>query len=748
MGAPLAHSAPFPGADPHLYADHVRGVVDGVRSRADAMLVHCRKRELATRIRDAAVDAAVFHDLGKLDPDVQTALSGGRGERLWWDHVDAGVAHLRARKACMAAWLVRAHHAPGLPSRATHFADEQSRQLRGRRRDDQATPAEHAAQIERTDALLRSMLERHEAAFGPHPPTPGKVSHGLPLRLALSCLVDADHADTALFDTQRPGASAASPRWRERLAALDAYVAKLDDTASARNELRRDFYVACRDSPVDSCLSACEGPVGVGKTTAVTAYLLRRAMATNARRLIVVAPYTAILSQTAERLRDALVLPDERARPEAVIVEHHHRADFADVSSREMAALWSAPIVLTTAVQFFETLAANEPATLRKLHALPGSACFVDEAHAALPTRLWSQNWSWLRELAEDWNASFVFASGSLARFWEDEDIVGKKAKKLDTLTDSHVSNRLLSAEASRIHYETRPLVAGPEALADAVLAETGPRLLIMNTVQSAAVMAGRLRGRGEDVLHLSTALSPQDRDAILRSVRARLGPNAGAPANWTLVATSLVEAGVDLSFRTAFRERFSLASLIQTGGRVNRHGELTTGGTVHDFEVEHQDGLTRHPDATGPAHVLRRFFERNLLQDGFDSAARVTRAMAEEIRGEAGTVGLSLTTAESAQDYPGVAELGRVINADTRTVVVDQALRDRLTRRLPVTHRDLLAGSVQLWAKDIRLLALPCLLPHRDLYEWPYSYDPDFLGYMAALMELKRVRDGRVLLI
>ena len=81
--------------------------------------------------------------------------------------------------------------------------------------------------------------------------------------------------------------------------------------------------------------------------------------------------------------------------------------------------------MLTTAVSFFETLAGCDPATLRKLHALPGSAVFIDEAHAALPTNLWPQNWRWLRELAAQWGCHFVFASGSLARFWENADVVG-----------------------------------------------------------------------------------------------------------------------------------------------------------------------------------------------------------------------------------------------------------------------------------------------------------------------------------
>ena len=131
-------------------------------------------------------------------------------------------------------------------------------------------------------------------------------------------------------------------------------------------------------------------------------------------------------------------MPDEQ--PDAVVAEHHHRADFDHMSSRDLATLWTAPIILTTAVQFFETLASNHPAALRKLHGLPGSVVFVDEAHAAVPT------WRWMCELAEAWGCSFVLASGLLVRYWEIEDVVGDARTKLPELTPASLSAPLLEA--------------------------------------------------------------------------------------------------------------------------------------------------------------------------------------------------------------------------------------------------------------------------------------------------------------
>jgi CRISPR-associated endonuclease/helicase Cas3 len=557
------------------------------------------------------------------------------------------------------------------------------------------------------------------------------------MRLALSCLVDADHTDTAFFDTGRLPPDAPEPRWAERLEALCRFVRKLPPGETKqqqeRNRLRSEFFEACLNASLDGPMLACEGPVGLGKTTAVTAYLLRRALreTPNLRRLIIVAPYTNILSQTADRLREALVLSGEHAHQ--VVVEHHHRADFSDRENRELAVLWKAPIVLTTAVSFFDTLAACDPASLRKLHALPGSAVFLDEAHAALPTKLWPQNWKWLRELAEKWGCRFVFASGSLARFWEDADIVGDRVN-LPELLPKKQSADVLSAERKRVTYRrlNDGLVMNMAQLVESVRSTRGPRLLVLNTVQNAAVVARFMRKTGMKVLHLSTALCPGDRECILARVVRWL--EAGWK-NWSLVATSCVEAGLDISFRCAFRERFTTSSTIQVGGRVNRHGEYDDvgGGTVYDFALA-DENITQHPAAAVSAEVLLELMAKDRL-NGANPADLVTEAMREEMRRLPLSDHKILLDAEAERNYPAVAQLGRVIAADTRIVVVDPRLKRRLEKRLPVHFRGLLRGSVQLWATRIDKLGLKPVEGREELYFWNDRYDPDFLGIMAGVL-------------
>ena len=726
----LAHSAPDANARPQHYEEHTTNVRRGARARAAAMLRFAPSE--FQRLAEAVNSAALFHDLGKLDPETQAALARGRGAALSWDHIDAGVALLSASRNWWAAWLVRAHHAPGLPAYRRHFdRDELGRRLRGRRNDDES-PGRHDAQIARTDTQLSGYLSEHESAVGSSPVAPMRPAHGLAMRLALSCLIDADHADTARNDTGFAPPIPPDPRWHERLERLDKYVLGLPPSGSPeRDHHRRRFYSSCRDSNNINSIVACEGPVGIGKTTAITAYLLRRAAFLDLRRLVIVAPYTNIISQTVATLRRALVLAGEN--PEEVVVEHHHRADFSSIDVRELAVRWAAPIVVTTAVQFFETLGSNSPAQLRKLHALPGSAVFIDEAHAALPAHLWRQCWRWLRELAARWGCCFVLASGSLVRFWENSDIVDNP-EPVAELLPAELKRQLLPAERRRIRYRSAGHFDCLSRLIDKVGDTDGPRLVIFNTVQSAAVFARNLQDAGHDVSHLSTALAPQHRSQILARVEERL--RSEASRDWTLVATSCVEAGVGLSFRAAFRERFSAASIIQVGGRVNRHGRLQS-GMVFDFTIDADKGITRHPGAHYPAAVLKRQLAAGVFEtDDHDPAAVVTDAMAQEVRDRGGLGHDALIEAEGPGDYPRTSDAVRVIVADTRLVVVDAKLAGRLERRIPTGFLELLRGSVQIWGHRIDLLRLTALPGRREVYWWPYAYDAEFLGYMAGVLD------------
>ena len=293
------------------------------------------------------------------------------------------------------------------------------------------------------------------------------------------------------------------------------------------------------------------------------AHLLNVAAERELRRVFVILPYTNIIDQSVRVYRESLVRVDEA--PDRVVAAHHHRAEFRSLATRHLTYLWNNPVVVTTAVQFFETLAACQTGALRKLHQVANSGIFIDEAHAALPAHLWPIAWKWLQELKTDWGCYFVVGSGSLSRFWSLPDFVDP-SPVVSELVDMRVRDESLDREAMRVAYQSHPAPMNLTTLKSWLLQLSGPRLLIVNTVQSAAVIARHLAG-GESrnsgrsnhpqVEHLSTALTPTDRAITLDRVIDRLKNKDDR--NWTLVATSCVEAGVDFSFRTGIRERASL---------------------------------------------------------------------------------------------------------------------------------------------------------------------------------------------
>ncbi len=413
----LAHSArPDEGIAAQRYAEHITKVFAAAASKADRAAAHssCYGSLLRTAVRLAAL----FHDLGKLDPANQKVLASGRREKLPINHWDAGVAHLFDDPARvdlakqLAAAVVYAHH-QGLPSIPAEV----------QKGDDSFRDCTRQADGRALRQIVDERLPQYLAAH--HDAVPGlgmdgldsQVTHLPPLlvRLALSCLVDADHADTARHYSNAARDHDPPLRAEERLRALDSYVQELaGGRTDDKTRLRCQVYAACRDGDTAPGLIECDSPVGSGKTTAVMAHLLQAALAKNLRRLFVVLPFTNIIDQSVEIYRRSLVLP--REQPEEIVAAHHHRAEYCDVACRHFSALWHAPMVVTTAVQFFETLAGCHPAALRKLHQVTGSGVFIDESHASLPAHLWPQAWEWMMQLAREWSCHFVFGSGSLNR--------------------------------------------------------------------------------------------------------------------------------------------------------------------------------------------------------------------------------------------------------------------------------------------------------------------------------------------
>ncbi len=720
MNVLIAHSAQN-DSSAQTYEDHIRGVSERASRYAKEADYYAANKD---GILSAVVQkSALLHDLGKLDDQNQKVLrsSDGKQRHLPVNHVDAGSAVLKADNCLYSALMVYAHHR-GLPDMAAELQRETSIF-----RDERSTVRNH------TDVTLEILLRGHQDCFPAQSNEADQLYDGdlkVFFRMALSCLADADHTDTAAAYGQAPEWDCL-PQLRagERLAALNQYVNALG-SGDERSSLRREMYDACRDAKIEGGFASCDSPVGSGKTTAVMAHLLRQAVERKARRIFVVLPYTSIIRQSVEIYRKALILPGEN--PEDVIAELHSRADFQNYETRYLTSLWRAPVVITTAVAFFETLASSYPSTLRRLHELPGSMIFVDEAHNALPLKLLPLAWRWMNTLANEWSCYWVLASGSLVRYWELNQLAEIEMPRpmVAELVNPALRKKLMTYEHDRVSFFWKESPLSRQDLVDWVQSVSGPRLLILNTVQNAAVLASDICkkfGRSH-VEHLSTALTPEDRDKVIDRIKKRLEDKSDI--DWTLVATSCVEAGVDFSFRTGFREISSLLSLLQAAGRVNRHGS-SADAAMWSFSLRDDSMLTRNKGMECSASVLNSYFKKNVPIVPELS----TRSMNDEIIRDDSCIKTirHLMDQENAMQFQAVDHKFKVIDSDTIPAVIDASLAKAIAEGKG-DWRVLQKKSVSIRRHRAKTWNLKEIAA--GVYKWTLEYD-DFLGYMSGVLNM-----------
>ena len=722
----FAHS-PKNGFPAQSYAAHVQEVVALAQMYArDISPYNQYDGNILMALSEAA---ASWHDLGKLDAENQAVLSGQiKAKHLPKKHWDAGAALLNEHNPFVAA-AIYSHH--------TGYGDlsvESNREERAFRVEEQ---------IAATNKLLSKFVSIHKSLNGA---SEINIKDSVPqgdksvfLRLLLSCLADADHANTSRHYGNNSAAKCRIElRPGERLEKLNQYVVELaarHGEDNMRVSLRGEMYACCRDANITDTvrISSCDSPVGSGKTTAVMAHLLAQAKKRKLRRIFVVLPFTNIIQQSVEVYRNALVLPGED--PEEVVAELHHRADFENMDARRFTALWRAPIIITTAVAFFETLASNYPAALRRLHELPGSAVFIDESHAALPAKLLPLVWKWMSIYAREWGCYWVLASGSLCRFWLIPEIAQNTAVKgVPEIVNENLRQRLNVYEGGRVNYRSDLTPRSIDSVIEWIKIFPGPRLVICNTVNNAAVLASAYRDRfgRESVEHLSTALTPLHRDQTLKRVKKRL--KNPTDADWVLIATSCVEAGVDLSFRTGFRELGSLASLLQVSGRVNREGKYKD-AEVWTFSLADSSNVDKNPSMKDAAAVLRGYF----LRDAVISYELCTEAISDEIK----LHGVSEKYKDLLKDernlgFSAIESKFKVIEEDTRLAVVDSVVAEYI-RKDKIDWRRLQRESVQIRSYKLQALKAPEIVC--GIFLWNLGYD-DFLGYMAGVFSLNDPRN------
>ena len=408
-------------------------------------------------------------------------------------------------------------------------------------------------------------------------------------------------------------------------------------------------------------------PTGGGKTLASLAFALDHALAHGLRRVIYVIPYTSIVEQTAEVFRKAL--GDEEA-----ILEHHSSFDWDGVTDpgeseriRLAAQNWDRPVIVTTAVQFLESLYANRPSRCRKLHNIAQSVVVMDEAQT-LPLRLLRPSLKAVNELARGYGASVVLCTATQPAF-RVEDGFGEAA--LEGVRELAPDPPALHAALRRVRVRDAGVIH--DAALTARLRDAEQVLVIVNTRAHARALFEAVRDT-PGAAHLTTSMTAAHRRAVLDDIRGRL--KRSEPVR--LIATSLIEAGVDVDFPQVWRALAGIDSIAQAAGRCNREGELDGSGEVFVFRPEGREPPRDQAKfAEEAGHVLARFDDPLSLEAvntyfrevdwSFDHGLDAT-----EIDGTTGILSV-IARAGTGLDYPfaDIAMKFQVIDEGGQPVIV-----------------------------------------------------------------------------
>lgn len=506
----------------------------------------------------------LLHDLGKDSPGFQHRLHGGPPV----DHSTAGAqAALQQNDPC-AAFAIAGHHS-GIPD-GGHRQDAPDEPTLFGRIKRQVPVAGGLPPITARPALPAWVAESKD-----------NLTTAFFTRMLFSCLVDADFLDTETFMNGSPaprGTGQSIPELLKKMKVkADSYLtgAASSPVGAQRNQVLQACLEQGRTGPRG--IYTLTVPTGGGKTFASLAFALEHAAAHGLNRVIYVIPYTSIIDQTAQTFTDLL--------GEENVLAHFSTADYKmvekdDLTPSQYRSLlasenWDAPVIVTTAVQFFESLYANRSSRCRKLHNLANSVLIFDEAQT-LPCDYLRPCVSAIAQLVQHYRVTAVLCTatqpdlGGLFQEFAPEQPLRELSPDPDLLYQ--VLRRVTLGDLGTVSYEA---LVGQ-------LKEHEQVLCVVNRRKTAQTLFAALPQDGSYCL--TTLLCAADRRRQLAEIRARL--ENGLPCR--VVSTSLIEAGVDVDFPSAYREQAGLDSLLQTAGRCNRNGKrLATESPVWLFRLE-----------------------------------------------------------------------------------------------------------------------------------------------------------------
>lgn len=554
------------------------------------------------------------HDLGKYSQDFQDRLEE---KKLKVDHATAGAQEIYRRYPSSVgkalAYCVAGHHG-GLPNGNKGSPLSLPSRLNKKDLPDYCAFAEE---------IKIPQLVASDLADAPRASNASMYAFSMSflVRMLYSCLVDADYLDTE--KAMNPSKFSARPEkvpMTALLAKMDKKVEELTtrnrDNPSVLNEARQKILERClvMSEALSPCFFTLTVPTGGGKTYSSLAFALKHAVKYDKERIIYVIPYTSIIEQNTQVFREVL---EDMTQLENVVLEHHSNFEYPETgfntweprekSHRLASENWDMPVVVTTAVQFFESLFAHKGSRCRKLHNMVNSVIILDEAQL-MPIEFMKPCLLALSELVLNYKATIVFCTATQPAI---NHLLPGNLKPVEIMADP----RQLQQIFKRVQVVYRGYMSDEEVAEE--MARERQVLTIVNTRRHARLLFDCMMEQVQDdkngCYHLSARMCPAHRKEVLKEIRETLA----AEQICRVVSTQLIEAGVDVDFPAVFRAAAGIDSIAQAAGRCNREGRLCDAegkkvyGKVIVFDPE-EHGMPSKGRFSALAAITRSLFRRS----------------------------------------------------------------------------------------------------------------------------------------
>ena len=507
----------------------------------------------------------MMHDIGKYSNRFQERINGN--DKIKVDHSTSGAQEAFKRRLLIASFCIAGHHG-GIPDIGGRADRENDSTLQGRLK---RNTENYSAWIEEVDnSKFKSIIE---------PFAKDRIPYSFVIRFLFSCLVDADYLDTENFMSNGAVSRQSGDKLIDLLTLINKHIAKWQNPSGKLNILRTQMLNECIDVGLNSSdkLFTLTVPTGGGKTISSMAFALNYAVKHRKKRIIYVIPYTSIIEQNAEVFRKIFGTKN--------VLENHSNVDFKEIDEETKTQMmlaaenWDSPIVVTTAVQFFESFFSNKPSKCRKIHNIADSVVIFDEAQM-LPLDYLLPCATAIRQLAENYNSAVVLCTATQPNFQSILNLTDKNGSKYQ-LTEICKSADDLTNDFKRVNFKYDGKLEDDEIVSE--LKQCNQVLCIVNKKAHAQKIYSML-GESDENFHLSTYMCPAHRQKVIQEIRKRLDENKPC----RVISTSLIEAGVDIDFPTVYRAVSGIDSILQAGGRCNRENKRNSAeSVVHIFNTD-----------------------------------------------------------------------------------------------------------------------------------------------------------------